>query len=101
MQIWPTCGKDWFAVLLIPFKIFVPSGYLMVLIQKQALGYHSDFDPVMSFVLPGYIVTFFVLLLGASVQYFIGPEKAYRRTCAFATGVFVFGYLLLPYLARA
>ena len=87
-------------MLLIPFKIFVPAGYLMVVMQRELLGYRMDTGAITPYVLNGYIVTFFVLVLGAMVQRSIGPRRAYLSTCAFAAGVFVFGFLLLPYLAH-
>jgi hypothetical protein len=100
MHILPTSGREWFALLLIPFKIFVPAGYLMVVMQRELLGYRMDTGAITPYVLNGYIVTFFVLVLGAMVQRSIGPRRAYLSTCAFAAGVFVFGFLLLPYLAH-
>ncbi len=100
MKILPASGSEWFALLLIPFKVFVPIGYLMVVIQRETVGYRMDTGAITPFVLNGYIVSFFVLLLGAIVQRSIGPRRVYLSTCAFAAGVFVFGWLLLPYLAH-
>jgi hypothetical protein len=100
VRILPTSGREWFALLLIPFKVFVPAGYLMVVIQRETLGYRVDTGAVTSFVLSGYIVTLLVLLFGGTIQHTIGPRRAYISTCVFAVGVFVFGLLLLPYLAH-
>ena len=100
MKILPASGCEWFVLLLIPFKVFVPIGYLLVVLQRELLGYRMDTGTLTSFVLDGYIVTFFILLLGAIVQRSIGPRRAYLSTCVFAAGVFVFGFLLLPYLAH-
>ena len=100
MKILPASGSEWLAMLLIPFKVFVPAGYLMVLIQREALGYRMDAGTITSFVLAGCFVSFFVLVCGALIQHSIGPRKAYLSTCAFAVGVLVFGLLLLPYLAH-
>jgi hypothetical protein len=101
MKILPASGSDWLAALLIPFKVFVPAGYLMVVIQREALGYRMDTGEITPFVLQGYMVTFFVLVLGAMVQRTIGPRRAYLSTCAFVAALFLFGFLLLPYLAHA
>ncbi len=87
-------------MLLIPFKVFVPAGYLMVAIQREALGYRMDTGAITSLVLAGYFVTLFVLACGAMIQHSIGPRRAYLSTSAFTAGVFVFGFLLLPYLAH-
>ena len=100
MKILPASGSEWFAMLLIPFKVFVPAGYLMVVIKREALGYRMDTGTITSFVLAGYFVSFFVLVCGAMIQHSIGPRRAYLSTCAFAAGVLVFGFLLLPYLAH-
>jgi hypothetical protein len=98
MHILPTSGREWFALLLIPFKIFVPAGYLLVVIEREMLGYHMDTGAITPFVLYGYIITYFVLVLSALVQKSIGPRRAYISTCVFAAGAIVFGFLLLPYL---
>jgi hypothetical protein len=100
MKMLPRSGSEWLAMLLVPFKVFVPTGYLMVVIQREVLGYRMDTGAIMPFVLSGYILTFFVLILGASIQRSIAPRRAYLSTCAFAAGLFLFGFLLLPYLAH-
>ncbi len=100
MNILPKTASQWLAMLLVPFKVFVPAGYLMVVIQREALGYRMDTGAITPFVLGGYMLTFFVLVLGASIQRSIAPRRAYLSTCAFAAGVFLFGLLLLPYLAH-
>ena len=100
MKILPASGGKWLAMLLIPFKVFVPAGYLMVVIQREVLGYRMDTGAITPFVLDGYLVSFFVLVCGAMIQHSVGPRKAYLSTCAFAAGVLVFGFLLLPYLAH-
>lgn len=100
MKILPASGSDRFALLLIPFKVFVPIGFLMVVIQRETLGYRLDTGEITPFVLTGYIVTFLVLVIGAMIQRTIGSRKAYLSTCAFVAAVFIFGLLLLPYLAH-
>jgi hypothetical protein len=100
MKILPASGIEWFTLLLLPFKVFVPAGYLMVVIQRETLGYRMDTGPITPFVFGGYMVSFFVLVLGAMIQKSIGPRRAYLSTCAFIAGLFVFGFLFLPYLAH-
>lgn len=100
MKILPASGSEWFALLLVPFKVFVPVGYLMVAIERETVGYRMFTGEIVPFVLNGYIVTFLVLLCGASIQRSIGPRRAYLATCAFAGALLVFGILLLPYLAH-
>ena len=100
MKILPASGGEWLATLLIPFKVFVPAGYLMVVIQQDVLGYRMDTGAITPVVVAGYLVSFPVLVCGALVQHRIGPRKAYLSTCAFAAGVLVFGLLLLPYLTH-
>jgi len=87
-------------MLLVPFKVFVPAGYLMVVIQREVLGYRMDTGAITPLILCGYILSLLVLVLGASIQRSIAPRRAYLSTCAFAAGVFLFGFLLLPYLAH-
>ena len=93
-------GGDWLALLLVPSKVFVPTGYLMVVIQREILGYRKDPSPITPLVLNGYIVSFFVLVLGAIIQRGVGQRRACLWTCAFVAGEFIIGLLLLPYLAR-
>ena len=100
MKILPASSSDWLATLLVPFKVFVPAGYIMVVIQREALGYRMDTGEITPFVIQGYMLTFFVLVLGAMVQWTIGTRRAYLSTCAFLAGLLVFGFLLLPYLAH-
>ena len=101
MKILPASGAEWLGMLLIPFKVFVPAGYFMVVIQREALGYRVDSGEITSFVLEGYVLSFLALACGAVIQRSFGLRKAYLSTCAFAACVFVFGFLLLPYLAHA
>ncbi|MEI7941251.1 MAG: hypothetical protein WCK27_31635 [Verrucomicrobiota bacterium] len=100
MKILPRSGSAWLAMWLVPFKVFVPAGYLMVVIQREVLGYRMDTGAITPFILGGYILSFLVLVLGASIQRSLAPRRAYLSTCAFAAGVFLFGFLLLPYLAH-
>jgi hypothetical protein len=100
MKILPASGRDWLALLLVPFKVFVPTGYLMVVIQREILGYRKDAGAMTPLVLNGYIITFFVLALGAMIQRGIGQRRAYLWTCAFVAGEFILGFLSLPYLAH-
>ena len=100
MKILPAPGSERFALLLVPFKVFVPAGYLMVLIQREVLGYRQDTGTITPFVLSGYIITFLVLVLGAMIQHSAEPRRAYLSTCAFIVALFIFGLLLLPYLAH-
>lgn len=100
MKIIPASGSEWFALFLLPFKVFVPAGYLMAAIERDALGYRMDTGAIIPFVMLGYIVSFLVLVLGAMIQYSTGARREYRWTCGFIVGLFVFGYLTLPYLAH-
>jgi len=100
MKILPASGSDWLALLLVPFKVFVPAGYLMVVIQREILGYRKDTGAITPLVLNGYIITFFVLVLGATIQRGIGRRRDYLWNCAFVAGEFIFGFLLLPYLGH-
>jgi hypothetical protein len=100
MKILPSSGSDWLALLLVPFKVFVPIGYLIVAIQRETLGHRNDTGAITTLVLNGYMITFFVLVLGAMIQRCFGQRRAYLWTCAFVAGEFFFGFLLLPYLAH-
>jgi hypothetical protein len=100
MKIIPKSGSEWFALFLLPFKVFVPSGYLMAVIERDAIGYRMDTGAIIPFIVNGYILTFFVLVLGATIQRGIGPRRAYLSTCGFIVALFVFGVMLLPYLAH-
>ena len=98
MRSHPATGKDWFALLLLPFKVFVPSGYFMVLLAADNRG---AVDGVVPLVASGYMVSLFALLLGGQIQHEIGPRRAYLSTCGFIVALFAFGLLLLPFLAHA
>ena len=101
MKILPSSGSDWFALSLVPFKVFVPCGWLMLAIKREIIGYRLDNsgDLVMS-VLSGYFISFIALTIGAFVQSSIGPRRAYLSTCAFLIALFVFATLILPYMAH-
>jgi hypothetical protein len=101
MKIIPSSGTDWFAVLLLPFKVFVPGGWLMLVIKRAIIGYRMDTDTdLLSIVEVGYFLSFIVLALGAIIQYSIGARRAYLSTCGFIAAIFFFGFLLQPYLAH-
>ena len=101
MNILPASGSDWFALVLLPFKVFVPGGWLMLAIKRDIIGYRMDTNTdLLSFVLFGYFISFWVLVLGAIIQRSIGARRAYLYTCGFIVALFVFGVLLLPYLAH-
>jgi len=101
MKIVPASGSEWFALLLLPFKIFVPAGWLMLAIKRDIIGYRMDTSTdLVSMVMLGYMVSFFILVLGAVIQRSIGPRRAYLSTCGFIVALFVFGWLTLPYLAH-
>ncbi len=100
MRLFPSSGKEWFGLFLLPFKVFVPAGYIMVVIEREKLGYRMDTGEIVPFVLGGYVISFFVLVSGAMIQYWTGPQKAYLSTCGFVAVMFFFGFLLLPYLAH-
>ncbi len=73
----------------------------MIKIKRHIIGYRMDTDMgLVSIVLFGYIVSFFVLAIGAMIQDEIGPRKAYLSTCRFIVVLFLFGWLLLPYLGH-
>jgi hypothetical protein len=101
MKIIPKSGSDWFALFLLPFKVFVPAGWLMLAIKRDIIGYRMDTSTdLVSIVLGGYFLSFVVLVVGAMIQHSIGPRRAYLSTCGFIVALFVFGFLLLPYLAH-
>jgi|SRR6516162_2678376 hypothetical protein len=101
MKIIPSSGTDWFALSLLPFKVFVPAGWLMLSIKREIIGYRMDNSgDLVMFVLGGYFITFIVLVLGAMLQYSAGARRQYLSTCAFIVALFVFGFLTLPYLAH-
>ena len=101
MKMTPKSGSDWFALALLPFKVFVPTGWLMVTIKRNIIGYRMDTGTdLVSTVLSGYLVCFIILVLGAMIQYSIGARRAYFSTCGFIVALFIFGVLLLPYLAH-
>jgi hypothetical protein len=102
MKILPASGSGWVALLLLPFKVFVPAGYLLLAIAAHHTGYRRhDTGFLPAVVIDGYLLSFFVLALGAAVQYKIAPRRAYLSTCGFIVALFVFGLLILPYLASA
>jgi hypothetical protein len=101
MKIIPKSGNEFFALFLLPFKAFVPAGWLMLAIKRDIIGYRMDTDlSLVPIVLFGYFVSFIVLVIGAMVQRAIGQRNAYLSTCAFIVALFVFGWLVLPYLAH-
>jgi hypothetical protein len=99
MHVLPRCGKEWLPLVLLPFKVFVPAGYLFVVVEKR-LATHTDAGAVSLMagtVLDIYMLSFLVLAVSGAVQRTIGPAKAHRSTWLFAAGVPIFSYLLLPY----
>jgi hypothetical protein len=97
----PASGCEWFALSLLPFKVFVPAGWLLLAIKRNIIGYRMDTSTdLVSIVLVGYFLSFIVLVLGAIIQHSIGPRRAYLSTCGFIVALFVFGWLTLPYLAH-
>ena len=95
MKILPRSGAEWFGLLLLPFKVFVPMGYVMVVIQRHLLGHRMISGPASDFVSDGYLLTFFVLVVGGMIQYRIGARRAYLSTCGFIIGLFVCIVLLI------
>ena len=100
MKIIPVSRNEWLGLILAPFKVFVPGGYLMVAFRRETLGLRHDTADFTGLVLNGYILTFFVLVVGAIFQRGFGQHKSCLWTCAFVGALFVFGFLSLPYLAR-
>jgi hypothetical protein len=101
MKFLPASGSEWLSVLLLPFKIFTPAGYIMLAIERGIVGYwHDDPGLLATVVLLGYVISFCVLALGAMIQQRIGPRRACFSTCGFIVALFVFGWLTLPYLAH-
>jgi len=101
MKIIPKSGSDWFALFLLPFKVFVPAGWLMLAIKRDIIGYRMDTNTDLgSIVLSGYFICFIVLVLGAMIQYRIGARRAYLSTCGFIVALFVFGVFSLSYLSH-
>jgi hypothetical protein len=68
MKAIPRSAAGWLGLLLVPFKVFVPAGYLMVVIQRENLGYRNDIGAITPFVIYGYLWTFIVLVFGALFQ---------------------------------
>jgi hypothetical protein len=101
MKILPASGSKWFDLSLLPFKIFVPAGYVALVIERDIVGYRHD-DPglVATIVLLGYMVSFCVLVVGAVIQRSTGRRRAYLWTCGFILALLVFSWLTLPYLAH-
>ena len=101
MKIIPTSGPEWFGLFLLPFKVFVPGGWLILAIKRGIIGYRMDnADDLAAIVFPSYLVSFIVLALGAMIQYSTGPRRACLSTCGFILALFVFVFLTLPYLAH-
>jgi hypothetical protein len=101
MKIIPSTGADWFALALLPFKIFVPGGWLMLTIKREIIGYRMDTGTeLVMVVFFGYFISFLALTIGALIQSETGPRGAYLSTCAFIIALFVFGFLSLQYLAH-
>ena len=100
MKILPSSGSAWFALLLLPFKIFPIAGWLTLAIKRDIVGYRLDNLDLSPIVLVGDMVCFAVLVLGALIQYSTGARREYLSTCGFIIALFVFGFLILPYLAH-
>jgi Na+/phosphate symporter len=101
MKVWPQSSSDWLGLVLVPFKVFVPCGYLMVMIQRETLGYRMDIGAITPFVIGAYLASFFCLVLAAMVQKTMGKRRAYLSTCGFIVALFFFVSLMLPYLAHS
>ena len=87
----PATGHEWFALLLLPFKVFVPGGWLMLEVTRAFIGYRMDnAGDLVSIVINGYGLCFIMLVLGAMIQYSTGPRRAYLSTCGFIVALFVF-----------
>jgi TRAP-type uncharacterized transport system fused permease subunit len=101
MKIIPSSRSEWFNLFLLPFKIFVPGGWLTLAIKRDIIGYRMDTDlSLVPIVLCGYTVSFIVLVIGAVVQRTIGQRRAYLSTCAFIVALLFFSWLVVPYLAH-
>lgn len=102
MKIMPKSGSDWITLLWLPFKVFVPAGWLMLVIKRNIIGYRMDNSTdLAAIVAAGYVLSFLVLAVGAMIQHSLGPRRAYLSTCGFIVALFIFVVLLLPYLAHA
>jgi hypothetical protein len=101
MRNLPASGCEWLALSLLPFKIFVPAGWLMLAVKREIIGYRMDTSTdLVVIVLLGYMVSFLVLALGAVIQRSMGQRRACLSTCGFIVALFLFGWLTLPYLAH-
>jgi hypothetical protein len=101
MKILPKCGRDWFALFLLPFKVFAPTGWLMLEIKRGLIGYRMDTDTNLAmFVIGGSFISFWILVLGALIQLGIGTRKDFLSTCGFIIALFFFGFLESPYMAH-
>ncbi len=102
MKIYPTSGKEWFAVFLLPFKVFVPMGYLTIALGNGTPVYRlADPGHFTSLMLSTWVVSHYALLIGGMIQHEIGPRKAYLSTCGFIIASFILAWMTLPYLAHA
>jgi hypothetical protein len=76
MRVLPASAKEWFALALLPFKVFVPGGYMMVVFGTYPTRHYTYDGSTISFVITGYIVTFlfsplarqFNVILGLAVR---------------------------------
>jgi hypothetical protein len=100
MKILPSSGSAWFALPLLPFKIFPIAAWLMLALKRDIVGYRLDSGDLVEVVVVGDMISFAVLVLGALIQYSAGAKREYLSTCAFIIALFVFGFLTLPYLAH-
>ncbi len=91
----PHPRQEWSSSVLFLFKAYVVVAFVMPMLYSEALRV----DATVVYVTLGYILSFFVLLVCAVVQFISGRREAALSSLAFAGLAFIFGWQLLPYLA--
>jgi hypothetical protein len=96
MRMLPRTKHEWFGFILFPFKAYVVIAFVIARLCSRALWA----DAVIVSLLLGYVLSFIVLFLAALVLFICGRRDAALADIAFAGLALVFGWSLLPYLAR-
>lgn len=102
MRALPSIKPDWLALVLFPFKVYVMIGFpfLMLcrwakeIIQPQFYGYPEE---AFSFVSSGYLLSSFVLLSGAFLQFIFGRRSNATQTLLFLALACVFLFAMRPW----
>ncbi len=99
MRVWPQTGAAWGRLLLLPFKVYVLTGWLGARFDIWAAGRQYDPDLV-GLVILGYLGCFLVLVAGATVQRVCGRKEESAASFLAAALAVVFLWLLFPALAK-